>query len=110
MKISEIKEKEINEFLNLYPYIINLKLSLKNKDEVLSISNVKNEIRNSKKMLSNIVFEIKYLKLNLNYNKSMSFLLVGDSPVGKSSFLRRFNNKGLYESHIAAIGLNNRMK
>ncbi len=107
---SKIKENEIIEYLNLYPYIINLKLSLKNKDEVSSLLNVINEISISKKMISNIVFETKSRKFNLESNKYMSFILIGDHPVGKTSFLRRFNNQDLYESHSTTLGLNKKKK
>ena len=102
-KNSEIKENEINEYLNLYPYIINLKLSLNNKNEVSSISNIINEIKNSKTMLSNIVFETDYQKFDLNYNKSMSFILLGDSLIGKTSFFNRFKNQ-YYDPHDFTIG------
>ena len=70
-----------------------MKLSLENKDEVSYISKTINEISISKTIISNIIFEIQYRKLNLKYNKKMSFILIGDHSVGKTSFLRRFNNQ-----------------
>ena len=110
VKNSEIKVNEINEYLNLYPYIINLQLSLKSKDEVSSISNAINKIINSKTMISKTIFEIHYQKFNLKCNKNMSFILIGDHPVGKTSFLRRFNSQNLYESNGTILGLNKKKK
>ena len=91
IKNIEIKENKINEYLNLYPYIINLKLSLKNKDEVSSILSVINKISNSKKMLSNFVFETNTYKI---HNLTMTiFPIVGNSQAGKTSFFQRFRKK-----------------
>ena len=109
VKNSEIKENEINEYLNLYSYIIKLKLSLINKDEVSSISNIINEIYYSKKMLSIIIFETECRKFNLNFNEGMSFILTGDSLSGKTSFFLRFNND-FKETPYATIGLDKGMK
>ncbi len=86
-----------------------MKLSLKNKGEVSSLSNIINEISNSKKMLSNIVFETKSRKLYLDSIESMSFVVVGDCLVGKTYFLNRVIGK-FEEIPLATIGIDKEIK
>lgn len=82
-----------------------MKLYLENEDEVSSLSNVINEISNSKKMFSNIVFETKPRKLYLDDIESMSFIILGDSLVGKTNFQNRFSDE-FKEITISTIGTN----
>ena len=102
----KIVENNINEYLKLNPFIMNFELPLNDKDLLYILKVIYDEIYNSKNLNyfhSDFILESKDNKMSIIKNISMTFILVGDSPVGKSSFLNR-HTKINYESFNTTIG------
>lgn len=45
-----------------------------------------------------------------DFDYTLKLIIIGDSGVGKSSILTRFNDNDFFENHIATIGLNHAAK
>lgn len=98
----DVTEFEINEYLELNPSIMKIDLPLKDKNELFyKLIEINDEFSNTKKLyfyFSNDIIEAKDNKMSLINIISMSFILVGDTKVGKTSFFNRYQ-----KNHINLI-------
>ena len=83
---SKIRENEINKYLNSNSFIRNLELSLKIEYDIFSLLNNFDDDNNKNNILSNILLEYNYSE---QYNEQMSFAIICESYVGKTSFIFR---------------------
>ena len=106
---------EINEFLGANPFLEGIEISLKNGDDnvkelINKIYIAENESKN--KLPLNIVSESVNKKINniMNIQGSLSFILIGDSQVGKTNFLTRYFKNEFKEVFLSTIGIEKEIK
>lgn len=104
----KISKNDINQYLKLNPFIKYIKISLKNDDN-FGLLNTINDIiyYNNKNIISsNIVLEtIDTNIISNNINDKISFLLLGDTLVGKSNFIRIYFNNIFIDGLLPTIGI-----
>ena len=104
---------EIKEYLDTNKKIESLEISIKNGDNIQELIKKINEAVNESKneLPSNIVSEAIEKKGNLmNAQGSLSFILIGDSTVGKTCFLNRYFKNQFTETFLSTIGIDKEMK
>ena len=104
----KIKTIEIQNFLQEYNILYSIEISLKTQNNVkellLKINSAINGKNNNLPM--NIMSESTERKNNLINNKnSLSFVLIGDTTVGKTSFLTRYFKNTFTEIFLSTMGL-----
>ena len=104
---------ELKEFLENNKSLDNLEISIKNGDNIQElikkINSAVNETKNE--LPSNIVSEALEKKANLmNSQGALSFILIGDSTVGKTCFLNRYFKNQFAETFLSTIGIDKEMK
>ena len=104
---------EIKEYLDNNASFDSLELSLKNGDtlkELLKrINTAVNETKNE--IPTNIVSESADKKIGIvNGQGSLSFILIGDSTVGKTCFLTRYFKNQFNEAFLSTIGIDKEIK
>ena len=104
---------EIKEFLETNEFLESQEISLKNgnnvKDLIKKINTYVNETKNE--LPCNIVSESFDKNLGIiNSQGSLSFILIGDTTVGKSCFITRYFMNQFYEAFLPTIGINKEMK
>ena len=104
---------ELKEFLENNKSLDNLEISIKNGDNIQElikkINSAVNETKNE--LPSNIVSEALEKKANLmNSQGALSFILIGDSTVGKTCFLNRYFKNQFTETFLSTIGIDKEMK
>ena len=104
---------EIKEFLDTNKSIDSQEISIKNgenlKELLKKINTAVNETKNEIPM--NIVSESIDKKLGLmNGQGSLSFILIGDSTVGKTCFLTRYFKNTFTEAFLSTIGIDKEIK
>ena len=104
---------EIKEFLDNNQNLDNQEISLKNGDnfkELLAkINKYVNETKNE--LPTNIVSESLDRKMGIiNGQGSLSFILIGDSTVGKTCFLTRYFKNQFNEAFLSTIGIDKEIK
>ena len=90
-----------------------MEISIKNGDNIQELIKKINEAVNETKneLPSNIVSEAVEKKANLmNAQGSLSFILIGDSTVGKTCFLNRYFKNQFTETFLSTIGIDKEMK
>lgn len=108
-----VKDSEIKAFIEENSNIDNLEISLKNgnnlKELLLKINSAVNETKNE--LPINIVSESSDKKISItSVQGALSFILIGDSTVGKTCFLTRYFKNQFNENFLATIGIDKEMK
>ena len=109
----QVSSFEIKEYLENNKSIDNQEISVKNGDNIQElISKINQAVNENKNELpSNIVSEAIEKKANLmNAQGSLSFILIGDSTVGKTCFLNRYFKNQFTETFLSTIGIDKEMK
>ena len=110
---SEIKESEITELLNNNKFFETLKISTKDKSGIdqliIKINKAVNESKNELPM--NLISEstIKNPKL-VNSQGYLSFILIGDTEVGKTCFFNRYFKETFNLEFLSTIGIEKESK
>ena len=104
---------EIKEYLDSNTNLDNQEISLKsgdNMNELLKkINTAVNETKNE--LPTNIVSEALDKKISLiNGQGALSFILIGDSTVGKTCFLTRYFKNQFNETFLSTIGIDKEIK
>ena len=104
----KITTNEIEEFAKSYSSIENISVSLKTGANIDSLLNQIYNIVNEKK--NNLPCDLISVSLNRNidlgsYIESLSFVLIGDSTVGKSCFFKRYFRNEFVEGILHTIGI-----
>ena len=108
----QVSSFEIKEYLDSNQTLDNLQISLKNKDNVqdllkkinLYVNGTKNELP------TNVVSEALGKNKNLMNVGALSFILIGDSTVGKTCFLTRYFKNQFNETFLSTIGIDKEIK
>ena len=109
----QVTSYEIKEFLDSMQNLDSQEISLKTadnlKDLLKKINAAVNESKNE--LPSNIVSEALDKKLGLiNGQGALSFILIGDSTVGKTCFLTRYFKNQFNETFLSTIGIDKEIK
>ena len=109
----KVTSLEIKEFLETNEFLESQEISLKNgnnvKDLMKKINTYVNETKNE--LPCNIISESLEINLGIiNGQGSLSFILIGDSTVGKSCFITRYFKNQFYETFVTTIGVNKEIK
>ena len=109
----QVTSFEVKEYLDANTSLEGLEISIKNGDnvkELLKKINVAvNETKNE--LPTNIVSEAVDKKLGLmNGQGALSFILIGDSTVGKTCFLTRYFKNQFNETFLSTIGIDKEIK
>ena len=110
----EVSGFDIKEFVDQYPSILYEKLSLKENDDLNDLlSKIYTAVNNPNNILPiNKVStsEDKKIKNFDGCESSISLILIGDSKVGKTNFLKRYMNNQFDEISISNIGIEKEIK
>ena len=109
----QVSSFEIKEFLENNQYLDSQEISLKDgnnvKELLKKINKYVNETKNE--LPSNIVLECLEKKLGLMSGQgSLSFILIGDSTVGKTCFLTRYFKNTFSEIFVSTMGIDKEIK
>ena len=109
----QVSSFEIKEYLENNKSLDSQEISVKNGDNmqelIKKINTAVNEAKNE--LPINIVSEAVEKKGNLmNGQGALSFILIGDSTVGKTCFLNRFFKNQFTETFLSTIGIDKEMK
>lgn len=109
----QIQSEEVTSFISSNLGIDNIEISLKNaeniKELLLKINKAVNETKNEIPM--NIVSEAVDKKIGIiNGQGVLSFILIGDSTVGKTCFLTRYFKNQFNETFLSTIGIDKEIK
>ena len=109
----QVSSFELKEYLDNDKTFDTQEISVKNGDNIkellkkidIAVNESKNELP------SNIVTEADIKKGNLMNNQgTLSFILIGDSTVGKTCFLNRYFKNQFTEAFLSTIGIDKEMK
>ena len=111
----QVTSFEINEFLGSNTFLEGIEISLKNCDDNLKelVNKINIAENESKNLLPlNIVSESVNKKINtiMNIQGSLSFILIGDTQVGKTNFLTRYFKNEFKEVFLSTIGIEKEIK
>ena len=108
----QVSIEEINQLIANDKSLISQEISVKNGNgfqELLShIYKAVNESKNE--LPTNIVSEADLKKTNIMTQGAFSFILIGDSTVGKTCFLNRYFKNQFIENLKSTIGIDKEMK
>ena len=109
----QVTSYEVKEYLDNNQSLDSLEISLKNGDNIKEllkkINTYVNETKNE--LPSNIVSESLDKKIGIiNGQGSLSFILIGDSTVGKTCFLTRYFKNQFNETFLSTIGIDKEIK
>ena len=99
---------DIKELLDEKTYIQHEKLSLKDNDSIESlVSKIYKAVNDSNVDLpiNKVYISRKELTRSHSIESSISLILIGDSRVGKTSFLSRYINNQFFPSFITTVGI-----
>ena len=109
----KINTMEIQNFLQKYDFLDSIEISLKTENNLKELLQKINTAINEKKnnLPMNIVTEaIERRKTLINTQGSLSFILIGDSTVGKTCFLTRYFKNSFTELFLSTIGIEKETK
>ena len=111
--LSQISESEINDLLNSIKNLETLKISTKDKsginELIMKINKAVNESKNELPM--NIISESTDKKQKLvNGQGYLSFILIGDTEVGKTCFYNRYFKNSFSLPFLSTIGIEKESK
>ena len=107
----QVKDIEIQEFLNINSNFSQINISLKNSDNYLELLNeIDKSINQNKNFLStNYVTECitnnKKVTSRIISQNTIRVVLLGDSMVGKTAFLTRYFKNTFTETFLSTIGI-----
>ena len=109
----QVPSSEIKEYLDSNQNLDNQEISLKNSDNVQEllkkinhyVSETKNELPTN--VVSEALGKVKNL---MNGQGALSFILIGDSTVGKTCFLTRYFKNQFNETFLSTIGIDKEIK
>ena len=108
----QVSIEEINQLIANDKSLISQEISVKNGNgfqELLShINKAVNESKNE--LPTNIVSEADLKKTNIMTQGAFSFILIGDTTVGKTCFLNRYFKNQFIENLKSTIGIDKEMK
>jgi Ras-related protein Rab-8A len=109
----QVSSFEIKEFLDNNKFLDSQEISLKNgnnvKELLEKINKYVNETKNE--LPCNIVSECLEKKIGLISGQgSLSFILIGDSTVGKTCFLTRYFKNSFNEIFVSTMGIDKEIK
>ena len=109
----KVTSYEVKEYLDNNQSLDSLEISLKSGDNIKEllkkINTYVNETKNE--LPSNIVSESLDKKVGIiNGQGSLSFILIGDSTVGKTCFLTRYFKNQFNETFLSTIGIDKEIK
>ena len=110
---STISEENIQNKINSKKCLEAMKISLKNKNglnELLTrIESIVNNVKNDLPL--NYVFQSPTIKLTMfNGKDNLTFVIIGDSTVGKTCFFNRYFNSTYNETTLNTIGVGKQSK
>jgi len=110
----EVTSNEIKEFVEKGDNLLDsIEISIKNGNNIDKlIKKIYHAVNENKNELpSNIVYESVIKKPNLiNEQGALSFILIGDSTVGKTCFLNRYFKNTFTEAFLSTIGIDKEIK
>ena len=112
----QVKDIEIQEFLNINSNFSQINISLKNSDNYLELLNeIDKSINQNKNFLStNYVTECitnnKKVTSRIISQNTIRVVLLGDSMVGKTAFLTRYFKNTFTETFLSTIGIDDETK
>jgi small GTP-binding protein len=109
----QVTNYEIKEYLEKNSAIEGIEISVKNGDNLKELAQkINNYVNNTKNELPmNIVSESVEKKVGIvNGQGSLSFILIGDSTVGKTCFLTRYFKNQFQEAFLSTIGIDKEIK
>ena len=109
----EVKASDVSDFLSSHPNLGTQEISLKTGDNLKELMKKINAAVNESKneIPINIVSETLDRKNNLiNGQGALSFILIGDSTVGKTCFLTRYFKNQFNETFLSTIGIDKEIK
>ena len=106
----DVGSYEINELIEKYQNIYQLEISLKTKENFDNLINLLNEILyKNKEFNPNDLIKPQNPPINSNklntFSGIINIILLGNSTVGKTSFIRRFFTNSFYENTIITLGI-----
>ena len=112
--IREISEFEIKEFLECNKTSIDsIKISIKNgnniKELIKKLNTIINESTNEPP-INKVLVAQKIIKGFSNSSNSLSFILIGDTSVGKKSFINTYCKKEFEDKFLSTIGIDKEAK
>ena len=114
--IPEEENEEIKKLLNYYPFVDNIKISLKtgnNLENLLIQIYDKINSNSSEENLFPLDKVNKYTTIlyqKEEYEGSISLMLLGDGRVGKSNFMTRYANNKFSDEYLMTVGYNEAIK
>ena len=114
--IPEEENEEIKKLLNYYPFLDNIKISLKtgnNLENLLIQIYDKINSNSSEENLFPLDKVNKYTTIlyqKEEYEGSISLMLLGDGRVGKSNFMTRYANNKFSDEYLMTVGYNEAIK
>ena len=109
----QVSSFELKEYLESNKLLDSQEISIKNGDNIQELLKKINAAVNESKneLPSNIVSESVVKKANLmNEQGALSFILIGDSTVGKTCFLNRYFKNQFTETFLSTIGIDKEIK
>ena len=109
----KVTSYEVKEYLDNNQSLDSLEISLKSGDNIKELLKKINAYVNETKneLPSNIVSESLDKKVGIiNGQGSLSFILIGDSTVGKTCFLTRYFKNQFNETFLSTIGIDKEIK
>ena len=112
----EEENEEIKKLLNYYPFLDNIKISLKtgnNLENLLIQIYDKINSNSSEENLFPLDKVNKYTTIlyqKEEYEGSISLMLLGDGRVGKSNFMTRYANNKFSDEYLMTVGYNEAIK
>ena len=106
----DVGSYEINELIEKYQNIYQLEISLKTKENFDNLINLLNEILyKNKEFNPNDLIKPQNPPINSNklntFSGIINIILLGNSTVGKTSFIRRFFTNSFYENTLITLGI-----
>ena len=114
--IPEEENEEIKKLLNYYPFLDNIKISLKTGDNFENLLIQIYDKINSNSSEENLFPLDKVNKYTTilyqkeEYEGSISLMLLGDGRVGKSNFMTRYANNKFSDEYLMTVGYNEEIK
>ncbi len=103
-----VSQNEIDKLIQSNPWINTLEISIKNGENINVLLNQIYSLVNEKKynLPCDLILESLSKKNNfINYSGTLSFILIGDSDVGKSCFFKRYFRNEFVEEKLSTIGI-----
>lgn len=106
-----IKEEELNQFIDKKYLKFNISLKEENEEFELLLKKIYDILSESKSQFSlNYISELLNKKAQISTGNNITLILLGDTSVGKSSFLNRSCKYVFNENFLSTIGMDKETK